>query len=102
MGSVEHEQWKQILEEVETKIRQVRRSREDALIQYGDGRMIIFLRDTPKAGAASVRERIVSALAPYEERCPFMVTTISCPEEADDPDALVAAIDNLVEELAYG
>lgn len=100
-GSVE--QWKQMLEDVETKIRQVvRRSMYDAVIQYGDGRMILFLRDTPKTGAASVRKRIVSALAPYEERCPFMITTISCPEEAENPDALVAAVDNLVEELANG
>ena len=64
--------------------------------------MILFLRDTPKAGADSVRERIVSALAPYEERCPFTVATISCPEEAEDPDALVAAVDNLVLGLANG
>lgn len=100
-GSVE--QWKQMLEDVETKIRQVvRRSMHDAVIQYGDGRMILFLRDTPKTGAASVRKRIASALAPYEERCPFMITTISCPEEAENPDALVAAVDNLVEELANG
>ncbi len=97
------EQWKQMLEDVEQKIRRVvRRSMHDVVIHYGDGRMILFLRDTPKTGAASVRERIVSALAPYEERCPFMVTTISCPEEAENPDALVAAVDNLVEELANG
>lgn len=97
------EQWKQMLEDIETTIRQVvRRSMHDAVVHYGDGRMILFLRDTPKAGAASVRERIVSALAPYEERCPFMVTTISCSEEAENPDALVAAVDNLVEELANG
>ncbi len=100
-GSVE--QWKQMLGDVETKIRQaVRRSMHDSVIHYGDGRMILFLRDTPKTGAASVRKRIVSALAPYEERCPFMVTTISCPEEVEHPDALVAAVDNLVEELANG
>ncbi len=49
-----------------------------------------------------VRERIVKTLAPFEERCPFMLTTISCPEEAENPDALVAAVDNLVEELANG
>ena len=95
------EQWKQMLEDVETKIRQVvRRSMQDAVIQYGNGRMILFLRDTPKTGATSVRQRVVSALAPYEERCPFLVTAISCPEDAEDPDALVAAVDNLVEELA--
>ncbi len=97
------EQWKQMLEDVEKKIRQaVRRSMHDAVIQYGDGHMILFLRDTPKAGADSVRERIESALAPFEERCPFTVATISCPEEAEHPDALVAAVDNLVEELANG
>ena len=95
------EQWKQMLEDVETKIRHVvRRSMQDAVIQYGNGRMILFLRDTPKTGATAVRERIVSTLAPYEERCPFLVTAISCPEDAENPDALVAAVDNLVEELA--
>lgn len=95
------EQWKQMLEDVETKIRHVvRRSMQDAVIQYGNGRMILFLRDTPKTGATSVRQRVVSALAPYEERCPFLVTAISCPEDAENPDALVAAVDNLVEELA--
>ena len=100
-GSVE--QWKQMLEDVETKIRKVvRRSMHDAVIHYGDGRMILFLRDTPKAGAVSVRKRVVSALESYEERCPFMVTAISCPEEAENPDALVAAVDNLVEELTTG
>lgn len=100
-GSVE--QWKQMLEDVEKKIRKVvRRSMHDAVIHYGDGRMILFLRDTPKAGAVSVRKRVVSALEPYEERCPFVVTAISCPEEAENPDALVAAVDNLVEELTTG
>lgn len=95
------ERWKQMLEDVETKIRHVvRRSMQDAVIQYGNGRMILFLRDTPKTGATSVRQRVVSALAPYEERCPFLVTAISCPEDAENPDALVAAVDNLVEELA--
>ena len=95
------EQWKQMLEDVETKIRQVvRRSMHDAVIQYGNGRMILFLRDTSKTGATSVRKRVVNALVPYEKRCPFMVTAISCPEDAQDPDALVAAVDNLVEELA--
>ena len=95
------EQWKQMLEDVETKIRHVvRRNMQDAVIQYGNGRMILFLRDTPKTGATSVRQRVVSALAPYEERCPFLVTAISCPEDAENPDALVAAVDNLVEELA--
>ena len=95
------EQWKNMLEDVETKIRQVvRRSMRDAVIQYGNGRMILFLRDTSKTGATSVRKRVVNALVPYEKRCPFMVTAISCPEDAQDPDALVAAVDNLVEELA--
>ncbi len=95
------EQWKQILEDIETRIRRVvRRSMHDAVIQYGDGRMILFLRDTPKTGATAVRKRVVSALAPYQDRCPLMVNAISCPEEAENPDALVAAVDNLVEELA--
>jgi signal transduction histidine kinase len=99
-GGVE---WKQMLEDVEKKIRQVVRcNRNDAVIQCGDGRMIIFLRDTPKSGTVLVRERIASTLAPFEKRCPFMLTTISCPEEAENPDALVTAIDNLVEELANG
>ena len=97
------EQWKQMLEDVEAKIRQVlRRNMHDAVIQYGDGRMILFLRDTPKAGAVAVRKRVVSALAPYVERCPFMLTTISSSDGAENPDALVAAVDNLVEELANG
>nr|NIM50645.1 hypothetical protein [Gemmatimonadales bacterium]NIN11873.1 hypothetical protein [Gemmatimonadales bacterium]NIN50423.1 hypothetical protein [Gemmatimonadales bacterium]NIP07887.1 hypothetical protein [Gemmatimonadales bacterium]NIR02091.1 hypothetical protein [Gemmatimonadales bacterium] len=99
-GSVD---WKQMLQDVEKGIRQVvRRNRNDAVIQCGDGRMIIFLRDTPKSGAVSVRERLVSTLAPFEERCPFTLTTISCPEEAENPDALVAAVENLVEEMANG
>jgi PAS domain S-box-containing protein len=99
-GGVE---WKQMLEDVEKKIRQVVRcNRNDAVIQCGDGRMIIFLRDTPKSGTVLVRERIASTLAPFDKRCPFMLTTISCPEEAENPDALVTAIDNLVEELANG
>jgi PAS domain S-box-containing protein len=99
-GSVE---WKQMLEDVERKIRKVVRcNRNDAVIQCGDGRMIIFLRDTPKSGTVTVRERIVSTLAPFEERCPFMLTTISCPEEVENPNALITAVDNLVEELANG
>jgi two-component sensor histidine kinase len=99
-GSAE---WKHLLVDVEKGIRKVVRcNRNDAVIQCEDGRMIIFLRDTPKSGAALVRDRILSTLAPFEERCPFRLTTISCPEEAENPDALVAAVDNLVEEPANG
>ena len=87
---------------MEKIIRQVGRSLHDTVIHYGDGRIILFLRDTPKSGAASVQERIVSALAPYGEVCPFMVSTVCCPEDAENPDALVVAVDNLIEELAYG
>ena len=49
-----------------------------------------------------MRKRVVMALAPYVERCPFMLTTISSGNEAENPDALVAAVDNLVQELANG
>ena len=62
------EEWKKLLQEVERIIRQVGRSMHDTLIHYGDGRMIIFLRDTPKSGAKAVRERMVSALALYRQR----------------------------------
>lgn len=95
-------EWKRILGEVETLIRQVGRSLHDTVIQYGDGRMIIFLRDTPKSGAAAVRDRMVSALTPYGEQCPFVMATISCPEDSVTPDVLVSDVDNLVEELANG
>jgi len=95
-------EWKRLLGEVETLIRQVGRSLHDTVIQYGDGRMIIFLRDTPKSGATAVRDRMASALAPYEERCPFVVATISCPEDSETPGVLVTDVDNLVEELANG
>jgi len=96
------QQRKTILEEVERIIRQVGRSLHDTVIHYGDGRIILFLRDTPKSGAASVQERILNALTPYGEVCPFTVSTVSCPEDAENPDALVDAVDNLIEELAYG
>ena len=95
-------EWRRLLGEVETSIRQVGRSLHDTMIQYGDGRLIIFLRDTPKSGATAVRDRIASALAPYEERCPFVVATISCPEDSETPDVLITDVDNLVEELANG
>ena len=96
------EDWKQILEEVETIIRQVGRSMQDTLIRYGDGRMVIFLRDTPKSGADAVRERMMTALEPYGERCPFVLATICCPEDSETPDALVGDVENLVEEMANG
>ena len=94
------EEWKQLLAEVERVSRQVGRSMHDTLIQYGDGRMITFLRDTPKSGATAVRDRMVSALASYEERCPFRLVTICCPEDSATPDELVGDVDNLIEELA--
>ena len=96
------EEWKQLLGEVETLLRQVGRSLHDTLIQYGDGRMIVFLRDTPKSGATAVRDRMASALAPYGKRCPFRVSTICCPEDSETPDILVSDVDNLVKELANG
>jgi len=96
------EEWKQLLAEVERVTRQVGRSMHDTLIQYGDGRMITFLRDTPKSGATAVRDRMVSALEAYEEQCPFQVATICCPEDSATPDDLVSDVDNLVEELANG
>ena len=96
------EEWKRLLGEIETIIRQVGRSLHDTVIQYGDGRMIIFLRDTPKSGAIAVRDRMASALAPYEERCPFEISTICCPEDSDTPDVLVTDVENIVEELANG
>ena len=96
------EEWKQLLAEVERVSRQVGRSMHDTLIQYGDGRMITFLRDTPKSGAAAVRDRMESALASYEKRCPFRVATICCPEDSMTPDELVGDVDNLIEELANG
>ena len=66
------------------------------------GRMITFLRDTPKSGATAVRDRMASALEIYEEQCPFKVATIGCPEDSATPDALVSDVDHLVEELANG
>ena len=96
------EEWKQLLAEVEKVMRQAGRSLYDTLIHYGDGRMIIFLRDTPKSGAMTVRDRMASALEPYGERCPFVITTISCPEDSENPDVLVTDVDNLVEELFSG
>jgi len=96
------EEWKRLLAEVERVSRQVGRSMHDTLIHYGDGCMITFLRDTPKSGATAVRDRMASALTSYEERCPFKVATICCPEDSATPDALVGDVDNLVEELANG
>ena len=96
------EDWKRLLGEVETSLRQVGRSLHDTVIQYGDGRMIIFLRDTPKSGAAAVRDRMSTALLPYEKQCPFAVATISCPEDSETPDVLVTDVGILVEELANG
>ena len=96
------EEWKSLLGEVETSLRQVGRSLHDTVIQYGDGRMIIFLRDTPKSGALAVRDRMSTALMPYEGHCPFVVATISCPEDSETPDALVGDVVTLVEELANG
>jgi signal transduction histidine kinase len=96
------EESKRLLGEIETVIRQVGRSLHDTVIQYGDGRMIIFLRDTPKSGATAVRDRMASALEPYAERCPFEVSTICCPEDSETPDALVTDVDNLVKELVHG
>ena len=96
------EEWKRLLGEVETIIRQVGRSLHDTVIQYGDGRMIIFLRDTPKSGAIAMGDRMANALALYEERCPFKIGTICCPEDSETPDVLVTDVHNLVEELANG
>ena len=96
------EEWKRLLGEVETIIRQVGRSLHDTVIQYGDGRMIIFLRDTPKSGAIAMGDRMANALALYEERCPFKISTICCPEDSETPDVLVTDVHNLVEELANG
>ena len=96
------EEWKRLLGEVETIIRQVGRSLHDTVIQYGDGRLIIFLRDTPKSGAIAMGDRMANALALYEERCPFKISTICCPEDSETPDVLVTDVHNLVEELANG
>ena len=96
------EEWKRLLGEVETIIRQVGRSLHDTVIQYGDGRMIIFLRDTPKSGAIAMGDRMANALALYEERCPFKISTICCPEDSETPDVLVTDVHNLIEELANG
>ncbi len=95
-------EWRKLLEEVATSLRQAGRSLQDTLIQYGDGRIIIFLRDTPKSGASSLRDRMVPALEPYEERCPFVLRTISCPEDSETPDTLVGDVENLVEEMVNG
>ena len=62
--------------------------------------MIIFLRDTPKSGASAVRERMEGALEVYDERCPFKMATICCPEDSENPDMLVSDVHELVEELA--
>ena len=96
------EEWKGFLDEVERASRQVGRSLLDTMIRYGDGRMITFLRDTPKSGAIAVRDRMAAALEVYTASCPFEVATISCPEDSDTPDALVDDVDNLVEEIANG
>ena len=64
--------------------------------------MIIFLRDTPKSGAIAMGDRMANALALYEERCPFKISTICCPEDSETPDVLVTDVHNLVEELANG
>jgi nitrogen-specific signal transduction histidine kinase/uncharacterized protein with GYD domain len=96
------EEWQKRLHEVEKMIRQVGGSMHDTLIHYGEGRMIIFLRDTPKSGATAVRERMESALAVYSEDCPFKMATICCPEDSENPDALVTDVHKLAEELANG
>jgi PAS domain S-box-containing protein len=99
-AGVEH--WSQTVDEVEARIRRLPRSMHDSVMRHGEGQMIIFLHATPRSGAAAVRERVLVALEPYEERCLFTATIISCPDEAAHPDALVAAIDTLVEEQAHG
>ena len=96
------EEWKELLAEVERVSRQVGRSLHDTMIRYGDGRMITFLRDTPKSGAIAVRDRMATALEAYAARCPFEVATICCPEDSETPDMLVGDVDNLVEEIANG
>ena len=96
------EEWDQLLADVERASRQVGRSLHDTMIRYGDGRIITFLRDTPKSGAIAVRDRIVTALEPFEETCPFEVAIISCPEDSETPDVLVGDVENLVEEMANG
>ena len=96
------EEWNQLLAEVERVSRQVGRSLLDTMIRYGDGRMITFLRDTPKSGAIAVRDRMATALESFGERCPFEVATISCPEDSETPDTLIGDVDNLVEEMANG
>lgn len=96
------EEWRALLLEVETRIRQAGRSLHDTLIKFGDGQMIIFLRDTPKSGASSVRDRMVTALEAYEAQCPFTVRTISCPEDSETPDHLIHDVMNLVEEMVHG
>ena len=96
------DEWRKLLDEVAIKIRQVGRSLQDTLIQYGDGRMISFLRDTPKSGASAVRDRLVTALEHYEEQCPFEVRAICCPEDSETPDHLVYDVEKLVEEMVNG
>ncbi len=96
------EVWKRLLGQVERIMRQAGRSLHDTLIQYGDGRMITFLRDTPKSGAVAVRERMETALAPYQEDCPFKIATICCPEDSENPDMLISDVEKLIEELAHG
>jgi hypothetical protein len=83
-------------------MQQVGRSLHDTLVHYGDGRMLVFLRDTPRSGATTVQERMQKALAPYGEQCPFHLSTICCPEDVQNPDALITDVENQMEELANG
>jgi len=99
-AGVEH--WSQTVDEVEARLRRLPRSMHDSVMRHGEGQLIIFLHATPRLGAAAVRERVLVSLQPYEDRCHFTATIISCPDDAAHPDALVAAIDTLVEEQAHG
>jgi signal transduction histidine kinase len=92
----------QIMSAVEKLSRQAGRHMHDTTIAYGDGRLLTFLRDTPKSGAVTVRDRMAGALATFSDRCPFEIATISCPEDSATPDLLIGDIDRLVEELANG
>ena len=91
-----------MLKEVEARVRRVPRSRYDVFIPYGNGKMIVFLPDTPKEKVAPVRDRIQQVLDEYQDRCAFVARTLSYPENAREPEGLVEVVENMLEDMANG
>ncbi len=67
----------------------------DVLIESANDKIVILLPDTDKRGAQRVKERILSAFRPYERESSFSVGVTSYPDDVEDADGLIQAVDNL-------